>query len=233
MRNKRIVRIGLVAIVVVIVSLVALTETSLAQGPGGRGRGGAGQSADSCPGYCGGDGERPGYGFGAQDGSGYGQGYGAMMMNQTQAQYRQWLAANLPPAVPGPLPEDVVAALNAALQDEYNAYATYQAVIDQFGAVRPFTNIQQAEANHIAALTFLFERYGLPVTAPAPLDSAPAFGTLADACAVGAAAEVANFGLYDSWLETAQDYPDITQVFTSLRNASEFNHLPAFERCAG
>ena len=29
-----------------------------------------------------------------------------------------------------------------------------------------------------------------------------------------------------------QDYPDMVQVFTSLRDASEFQHLPAFENCA-
>jgi hypothetical protein len=30
----------------------------------------------------------------------------------------------------------------------------------------------------------------------------------------------------------ATAYPDITQVMQRLRDASEENHLPAFERCA-
>ncbi len=34
-------------------------------------------------------------------------------------------------------------------------------------------------------------------------------------------------------LVTLADYPDMVQVVTSLRNASEFQHLPAFEQCAG
>jgi hypothetical protein len=37
---------------------------------------------------------------------------------------------------------------------------------------------------------------------------------------------------YDGLLETVKDYPDILRVMTALRNASAFNHLPAFERSA-
>jgi hypothetical protein len=140
---------------------------------------------------------------------------------------------NLPPAVAGDVLADVVEALNAGLADEHNAYNIYQAVIDQFGAGRPFTNIQRAEAQHIAALELLFERYGLTIPEIAPLAEVPTFGTLADACAAAVTAETANFALYDSWIETVQDYPDMVQVFTSLRNASQNQHLPAFERCAG
>jgi hypothetical protein len=62
--------------------------------------------------------------------------------------------------------------------------------------------------------------------------TAPPFGSLSEACAAAAEAEVANFDLYDQWIATAEAYPGIAWVFTSLRNASEFRHLPAFERCA-
>jgi hypothetical protein len=117
--------------------------------------------------------------------------------------------------------------------DEYHAYAVYQAVIDQFGAVAPFVNIQVAETQHIAALERMFDRYDIPVPEPPTLEDAPQFDSLTDACATGAAAEIANFELYDQWLETVQNYPDLVQVFTALRNASEYSHLPAFERCAG
>jgi hypothetical protein len=57
--------------------------------------------------------------------------------------------------------------------------------------------------------------------------------SLADACALSAQAEVANFALYDQWIATVSAYPDLVQVFTNLRNASEFSHLPAFQACAG
>jgi hypothetical protein len=139
----------------------------------------------------------------------------------------------LPSAATGELSEAAVAALVAGIQDEYHAYAVYQAVIDQFGPVAPFTRIQAAEAQHIAALEVLFNRYGIPVPDPEPLEDLPEFSTIADACALGAAAEIANFELYDSWIAQTSDYSDLVQVFTALRNASEFNHLPAFEQCAG
>ena len=140
---------------------------------------------------------------------------------------------SLPPAATGDLSAPAVAALVAAIQDEYHAYAVYQVVIDQFGPVVPFTRIQAAEAQHIAALETLFNRYDIPVPAPEALEDLPEFNSVADACALGAAAEVANFELYDSWISETQDYPDLVQVLTSLRNASEFNHLPTFEQCAG
>jgi hypothetical protein len=156
---------------------------------------------------------------------GYGPG------NGTQA--GPGLGVNLPPATDGDLSDTAVAALMAGIQDEYHAYAVYQAVIDQFGPVLPFTRIQAAEAQHIAALETLFNRYGIPVPEPAPLEELPQFSSLADACALGAQAEIANFELYDTWIAQSSDYPDLVQVFTTLRNVSEFNHLPAFERCAG
>ena len=55
------------------------------------------------------------------------------------------------------------------LADEQHAYAVYAAVIEQFGAVRPFTNIQKAEAQHMAAWEFLFDRYGIPTPQPPSL----------------------------------------------------------------
>ncbi|MBI5959154.1 MAG: DUF2202 domain-containing protein, partial [Chloroflexi bacterium] len=132
-----------------------------------------------------------------------------------------------------PLTPEVTEALLAGWQDEYNAYNTYQAIIDQFGAVRPFTAIQAAEAQHISELEFLFERYAIAIPEPQTLSAVPQFATLADACAAGAEAEIANFGLYDQWITTAENYPDIAWVFNALRDASEFRHLPVFERCAG
>ena len=59
------------------------------------------------------------------------------------------------------------------------------------------------------------------------------FTSLEEACAAAAEAEIANMALYDSWLATVSDYPDLVQIFTNLRNASEFSHLPAFQSCAG
>jgi hypothetical protein len=223
MFNKRLIKTGLVlvaALAVIAAALLWMVEPSAAQGPGGSRGNGNGNG-------------RGGNGVQLRDHTGTGQPFGGSGFGGDSQQNRLWLEDNLPPAVPGDLPDDVIAALEAGIQDEYHAYYTYQAVIDQFGAVRPFTNIQSSEAHHIDMLAFLFERYGLDVPEPSPLEPVPVFASVADACAAGAEAEIANFGLYDTWLATAQDYADITQVFTMLRDASEFQHLPAFERCAG
>ncbi len=135
-------------------------------------------------------------------------------------------------AATGDLTPEAIDALTAGLADEINAYAAYGQVIAQFGAVAPFSRIQQAEASHIAALEVAFTRYGLPVPEIAPSVTMSA-GSLAEACALSAQAEIANFALYDQWIATVSDYPDLVRVFTALRNASEFNHLPAFQACAG
>jgi len=220
MSYKHLVKIGFFALVIVgvtLLSLAVITDSSLAQGPGGNGNGQGGRGNPN-----------GGQGSGQQNGE---PGFGPWR-NGGPVGTCQYCLNGLPAAMPGEVPVEVVEALTAGLTDEYNAYNTYQAVIDQFGAIRPFTNIQRAEANHIAALEFLFERYGLTIPEIAPLAEVPQFDTVADACSVGAAAEIANLGLYDQWLATVQDYPDMVQVFTSLRNASEFQHLPAFERCA-
>ena len=50
------------------------------------------------------------------------------------------------------LTEIEIQVLNEALDDEYHAWATYDQVIADFGEVRPFSNIREAEARHINAL---------------------------------------------------------------------------------
>lgn len=235
--SKRMILATIAIVGVLVLALAVMIDTSSAQGPGGsRGRGQGNQGSGNRGGQQGQMGMYqtqpyqdenclygcPQAGFGGQGYGANGQGGLGLGLNLT----------NLPPAVPGLVPADVVDALTAGLMDEYNAYATYQAVIDQFGAVAPFVNIQASEAQHIAALQFLFERYDLPVpAAPAQVD-VPQFATLAEACAAAQAAEIANANLYDQWLATVQTYPDATQVFAALQSASLYQHLPAFERCS-
>lgn len=130
------------------------------------------------------------------------------------------------------LPQEVIQAMTAGIMDEYHAYAVYQGVIDQFGRVRPFTNIQRAEAQHIRAWELIFERYGVPIP-ESPQFDVPTFTSLSAACETAAQAETDNKGLYDSMSTTLAAYPDMVRVVTNLKNVSEFNHLPAFERCSG
>jgi hypothetical protein len=133
-------------------------------------------------------------------------------------------------SVTGELDEASQAALIEALDEEYHALATYEAVMDQFGAVQPFASIARSEERHAEALVALFDRYGLDVPA-APEFEATEFASLQDACAVGVQAEIADAALYDRLFEVVTA-PDIVRVFTNLQNASLDNHLPAFEACA-
>ncbi|MBW4438954.1 MAG: DUF2202 domain-containing protein [Pleurocapsa minor GSE-CHR-MK-17-07R] len=139
---------------------------------------------------------------------------------------------SLPSAAVDELPEAVVALMVDGWTDEQHAYAVYSAVIDQFGTVRPFTNIQRSELRHITAWETLFDRYGI-VVPEVPTFDLPTFATVNDACTVGVAAEITNFDLYDAMLAAFEPYPDLTYVAQNLRAASEFNHLRAFENCAG
>ena len=130
------------------------------------------------------------------------------------------------------LPSEVVNALNSAADDEYLARATYEAVIDEIGAVRPFSMIIRAEEQHLLLLKSIYDKYGLEVPAD-PYTSTSALDTKTANCAVGLQAEINNAELYqDRLLPTVIDYPDITSVFTKLMNDSQTKHLPAFERCA-
>jgi hypothetical protein len=51
-----------------------------------------------------------------------------------------------------------VQALKDTLDDEYKSRETYARVIRDFGEVRPFINIVEAEARHASALLDLFAK---------------------------------------------------------------------------
>lgn len=206
--------------VLALIVMVLIVGAAAVYAQGGRGQGG--------------NGGQGGGGSGAQGG---GQQYGKngqsrQGQNGTQGGGLGGLYTNLPPAYEGELPQEIIDLMIAGWTDEQHAYAVYESVIAQFGAVRPFTNIQNAEVQHAAAWEFLFQRYGIDVPT-VPTFDIPQFASLAEACALGAEAEVANFGLYDQMVEAFAQYPDIAQIAQALRDASEFQHLPAFQTCAG
>ena len=124
----------------------------------------------------------------------------------------------------------IAEALTTTLDDEYRARATYRAVLNKFGSVPPFVNIVEAEERHIMALLALFPVYGVAPPADRWNGQVPLPDTLAECCQAGVDAEISNYSLYDGFLRWMQE-PDIRFTFTNLRNASEFNHLPAFQRC--
>jgi hypothetical protein len=124
-----------------------------------------------------------------------------------------------------------ISALHDALDDEYQAWVTYDQVMADFGDVMPFVNIRDAEARHIEALLALFSAYRLPIPENTWPGKVRRFGSMREACEAGVAAEVANAALYERLL-AATARPDILTVFRRLREASQQRHLPAFRRCA-
>jgi hypothetical protein len=124
-----------------------------------------------------------------------------------------------------------IQALHEALDDEYHSWTTYDQVIADFGELRPFTNIRDAEARHIGALTSLFGRYGLPLPANTWPGSVPRYASVQAACEAAVGAETANGQMYERLLTTTQR-SDILGVLRNLQAASQQRHLPAFQRCA-
>ena len=122
--------------------------------------------------------------------------------------------------------------LVAALDDEYMARATYAQVIADFGAVRPFVNIVDAEGRHVEALLNLFHRYGVPVPADTWSGRVPRYASIPEACVAAVAAEIENGEMYDR-LVAGTDRADILAVYRNLQAASQERHLPAFRRFAG
>ncbi len=119
--------------------------------------------------------------------------------------------------------------LQYAIADEYRALAEYQAIIETFGEIRPFTNIVKAEQAHISLLLPLFETYGVTV----PEDNGSSYvvipETISSAIATGKEAEIANIALYEQFLSQDNLPDDVRDVFESLVQASE-SHLAAFSR---
>jgi hypothetical protein len=132
----------------------------------------------------------------------------------------------------GTLAETEIRALNEALEDEYRAWATYDQVVADFGEVPPFSNIREAEARHIGALSVLFARYGLPMPENPWPGRVERYASLQAACEAGVAAEIENGALYERLLASTERQ-DILAVFRKLQEASQERHLPAFQRCAG
>jgi rubrerythrin len=124
-------------------------------------------------------------------------------------------------------------ALHAALDDEYHARATYRAVLDAFGDVRPFINIVESEERHIEALTRQCQEHGIEIPGDKWAGQVSAPDSLLEACKNAVKAEQDNAALYEKLIEAAQEHPNVQETFRRLREASQERHLPAFERAVG
>lgn len=126
----------------------------------------------------------------------------------------------------------VLAAMEAAIQDEFRAELIYEKVLAEFGLVRPFVNIVNAEVRHSEALARLYLVRGLtvPQSRWSP-EEVPGFASVTEACQAGVTAEIENAEIYDRYLDLRLP-SDVETVFQNNRRASMESHLPAFERCS-
>jgi hypothetical protein len=131
-----------------------------------------------------------------------------------------------------PLAASSRAAIERALADERAAEARYDAVVQAFGPVMPFRQLQHAERRHSWALEELLVTHHAPIP---PATAAPPAEpkSLREACTIGVEAEKKNVALYEELLVNADLPADVRCVFTHLRDASRERHEPALERCAG
>jgi hypothetical protein len=128
------------------------------------------------------------------------------------------------------LDEKTQQAMIDSINDEYHARAFYNAVIEKFGEVKPFTNIVKSENNHVNLWVNIFGRYNLPIPSDSFANNIKAPETLEEACKMAVEAEIANVKMYDNFL-TFVEQPDLKIAFSRLREISQERHLPAFQRC--
>jgi hypothetical protein len=128
------------------------------------------------------------------------------------------------------LSDEEYAGLLEALDAEHYSYALYSQVIEDFGQVRPFIMIRQAEAMHIAHLLPIFEAFGAPAPENPHLGQVPRYGSFAEACQAAVKDETAQIERY-ARLMAATDEADILAVYQALQWGNQM-HLRAFSRCA-
>jgi len=125
---------------------------------------------------------------------------------------------------------DIKTILLDALDDERKAEATYAAVIEKFGPLRPFINIVEAEGRHSEAIKRQLRRLGHEIPANRWAGQGVAPASLALACEQAIRSEVENIALYDRLIPLISD-DTVREVLENLQAASRDNHLPAFSRC--
>lgn len=136
-----------------------------------------------------------------------------------------------PPVVP--LTTEVRAALDDALQDAYRTFYTYDAVLDELGAVAPFSTIVATEQSYTTTLAALYA--GRNATPPASAWSGgnvPRFTNLQQACMAAEESEVATELMFERLLRL--NLPsDIRAAFETLRATARTTHRLQFRNCVG
>ena len=216
---------------------VSVTPAIAAQGAWGPGdgtcTGSTASTGSAWGGMGGGFADGTGTGMGARRGM-QGQGYG---MGAGMGAGRGGGFANLEK---GTLTSTQKTTLAAMAEEEKMAHDLYVALGEQYPDLYQFSRVAQAESRHLSMVRALLERYGLddPTAGQAAgeFQSATFQGlydqllagatTEAKALAAGVTVERTDIGDLADAL-SGLTAPDVEQVYTNLRNASE-HHLAAF-----
>jgi len=116
--------------------------------------------------------------------------------------------------------------LDVLLADEFKARAEYQAIVDAFGLVSPYTQLIQAETRHIESLERIYTAFGFAIPTDNGKDFVVLPASIEASYQVGISAETANIALYKNVLATTLP-SSLQHIFTNLEKASE-NHLATF-----
>ena len=118
--------------------------------------------------------------------------------------------------------------LKYAIEDEYLALNEYEAIIDSFGDLRPYTNIIESEKTHIKYLEELYKNHNMIIPLVETVSYIHIPENITEALKIGVNAEILNISMYENFLNQEISL-DVREVFEFLKKASE-NHLRAFER---
>jgi len=105
-------------------------------------------------------------------------------------------------------------------------------VVAALGDRGPFANVSSGEFQHIATLESLARDHS--VTLPSgPFAGQASPSALTAACQLGVTIEQEIIAMYGRLLPEVTSSASLVQAFENLRSNSEYNHLPAFQHCAG
>ncbi|MDV7212059.1 ferritin-like domain-containing protein [Azotobacter beijerinckii] len=135
-------------------------------------------------------------------------------------------SGRIDPAAPFPVLHQ---AMRIALHEQYAAQSFHGRVVEAFGPRPPFVGVVRAKERHIAALSALCQRFGIP----RPLNPFPQETSVSPSwranCERGVAGEIATIRLCE-YLLTQVGEPDARRLLQSLQTASLEHHLPAFRQ---
>ncbi len=121
--------------------------------------------------------------------------------------------------------------LTLAIEDEYSAKATYQALLALFPEARILENLLAAEQKHIELLIPLFETYQIDLPVESTVLPTLNYSTLQEAAVDIAKLELINISMYQHFLSQVDLGDDVKEVFAKLLSASTM-HLQASQRVA-